>query len=303
MKLSICIPVYNGSETIEDLVNSVFENLKKYNIEVVMVNDGSPDNSELVCERIAKSRKKVKFISLRKNFGEHNAVMCALNYADGDYIAIIDDDFQNSPEEIVKLIVEARKGYDVVYSKYEIKMHHWFRNMGSRFNDIVATWLLDKPAHLYLSSFKVINKEIKNEIIKYTGPFPYIDGLILRATNNISSVYVRHDARKTGKSNYTLSKLFSLWLNMFINFSIKPMRIFTFFGITISISSFVLAVFVIIDKLIHQETPSGWTSLAVAILFFSGIQLVFMGLIGEYIGKQYLDTNKTPQWTVKKEIL
>ncbi len=303
MKLSICIPVYNGSETIEDLVNSVFENLKQHQVEIVMVNDGSHDNSEDVCEAIVKNKKNVKFISLRKNFGEHNAVMCALNYTDGDYIAIIDDDFQNPPEEIIKLLSEAEKGYDVVYSKYEIKKHHCFRNLGSRFNNIVATWLLNKPASLYLSSFKVINKDLKNEIIKYTGPFPYIDGLILRATNNITSVYVQHDARKIGRSNYTLSKLLSLWLNMFINFSIKPMRIFTFFGIIVSIFSFILAVFFIIDKILHPENQSGWTSLAVSILFFSGIQIVFMGLISEYIGKQYLDSNKTPQWTVKKKIL
>lgn len=303
MKLSICIPVYNGAETIADLVDSVFANLKKYKVEIVMVNDGSADNSEMVCEKIVKKRKNVKFISLRKNFGEHNAVMCSLNYATGDYMAIIDDDFQNSPEEIMKLVEEAKKGYDVVYSKYMVKKHHWFRNLGSKFNDLVATWLLSKPKNLYLSSFKVINREIKNEIIKYKGPFPYIDGLILRATNNISSVYVRHDSRKVGKSNYTLAKLVSLWLNMFINFSIKPMRIFTFLGFGISFVSFILAILIFIDKILHPETQAGWASLGVSILFFSGIQLVFLGLIGEYIGKQYLDQNKTPQYTVKKEYL
>jgi undecaprenyl-phosphate 4-deoxy-4-formamido-L-arabinose transferase len=253
--------------------------------------------------RRSQEKGKVKVHFPKKDFGEHNAVMCALNYADGDFIAIIDDDFQNPPEEIVKLMDEALKGYDVVYSKYEIKKHHWFRNFGSRFNDIVATWLLSKPRNLYLSSFKVINKATRNEIIKYTGPFPYIDGLILRVTNSISAVYVQHDARKVGRSNYTLAKLVSLWLNMFINFSIKPLRVFTLFGIIISLVSFVLALYFIIDKILYPQTQSGWTSLAVAILFFSGMQIVFMGLLGEYIGKQYLDSNKTPQWTIKKEIL
>lgn len=155
----------------------------------------------------------------------------------------------------------------------------------------------------YLSSFKVINREIVKEIIQYRGPFPYIDGLILRVTNNISSVFVEHRKSMNSKSGYTLSKLISLWLSMFVNFSIKPLRIFTFFGMLLSIISFFLAIFFIIEKFLKPLTPIGWTTIIVVILFFSGVQLIFLGVIGEYLGKLYLDINKTPQWVVKKEIL
>ena len=303
MKISICIPVYNGAMTITALVEEVKKTLHKYELEIILINDGSKDNSEEVCVNIAKQYDFVKFIALRKNFGEHNAVLCGLNYATGEYTVIIDDDFQNPPSEILTLIDEANKGYDVVYSRYEEKKHHWFRNLGSKFNDLVATWLLDKPNGLYLSSFKLIRKEVIEEIVKYKGPFPYIDGLILRVTDNIGVKTVEHTKRVEGESNYTLSKLISLWLNMFVNFSIKPLRIATVVGVAISVCSFILGIYFIVEKLLLPDASMGWTSLMVSILFLSGIQLIFLGIIGEYLGKQYLDQNGTPQWVIKKEYL
>jgi polyisoprenyl-phosphate glycosyltransferase len=302
MKVSICIPVYNGSLTIENLVKEVIEELKCYELEIILVNDGSSDNSEEVCENIAKTRKNIKFISLRKNFGEHNAVMCALNFVTGDYAAIIDDDFQNPPREIITLLNKAQEGFDVVYSKYDKKKHQLWRNMGSRFNDMIATLLIDKPRNLYLSSFKVINREVINEIIKYKGPFPYIDGLIFRVTNNYDAVLVEHSTRREGKSNYTISKLIKLWLNMFINFSVKPLRIFAFIGMFFVFISFLAAVYIVIEKIMHPDVALGWASTMLALIFFSGTQLMFMGLMSEYIGKSYLDQNGTPQWIIKKNI-
>src|SRR5690606_18963668 len=122
-----------------------------------------------------------------------------------------DDDFQNPPREIHALVEEARKGYDVVYSRFKDKRHSGYRNLGSNFNNMVANWLLEKPKDLYLSSFKVISADIVKHIIQYTGPSPYIDGLILRETGNISVVTVDHEDRREGESNYTLAKLVSLW--------------------------------------------------------------------------------------------
>lgn len=305
MLVSVCIPVYNGAISISRLVDNVRSELKSfnYNVEFVLVDDCSKDNSAYVCTELAIKNKDVKFIALRKNSGEHNAVMCALNYMSGDYAVIIDDDFQNPPSEIIKLLEEVKKGYDVVYSKYEKKKHNLFRNLGSKFNDIVATYLINKPKELYLSSFKVISADLVKEIIKYKGPFPYIDGLILRATSSFSSVYVEHNKREDGRSNYTLSKLVSLWLNMFINFSVIPLRIFTFLGIFVAFVSFVFAVIFLVEKIMVPDTPVGWSSIIVSLLFFSGVQLMFLGLIGEYLGKLYLDHSGKPQWTVKKEII
>jgi polyisoprenyl-phosphate glycosyltransferase len=300
MKLSIVIPVYNGAKTIHKLVAEVRETLSEYNPEIILVNDGSADNSEQICENIATTFPAVIAISLRKNFGEHNAVMCGLNHVTGDYAAIIDDDFQNPPSEIIKLLTEAQKGFDVVYSKYKSKKHNIFRNIGSRFNDSMATILLEKPKGLYLSSFKIISKSLIDEIIEYHGPFPYIDGLIFRSTGNISSVYVEHSKRTEGRSNYTFRKLVSLYLNMFVNFSIKPLRFFILMGIIVFLIGLGLAISFVIEKFQHPDIPAGWASIAILIILFSGFQIIFLGVLGEYLGKQYLHQNGYPQWTIKK---
>lgn len=177
IKLSVVIPVYNGALTISKLVLEVVAELKTIPFEIVLVNDGSLDDSEFICENLAYEHPEVQFISLRKNFGEHNAVLCGLNTCVGDYAVIIDDDFQNPPSEIKKLFsCIITGGYDVVYSKYFSKKHTLFRRLGSKFHNWVANYILDKPSDLYLSSFKIIKKEIIEEITKYKGPYPYIDG-------------------------------------------------------------------------------------------------------------------------------
>ena len=304
MMLSVCVPVYNGAATVGRLVEAILSELGPNSglddLEIILVNDGSPkDESEAVCAELARRIPEVRFIGLRRNYGEHNAVMCALAHSRGDYVAVIDDDFQNPPSEIAVMLDEARKGYDVVYARFEKKRHHWFRNWGSRFNNAVAGQLLNKPRGLYLSSFKVISRDLVKEITKYTGPFPYVDGLILRATDSISSVTVKHRDRSEGKSNYTFRKLVNLWIRMFINFSQKPLRIATGTGLFFAAVSLVVAVVFAVEKFLEHESPAGWASLIVAVLFMGSLQLIFLGLLGEYIGKIYLDLNGTPQWTIK----
>lgn len=302
LKLSVIIPVYNAEKSIQALVKEILQILSPLEAEIILVNDGSIDNSESICGQIAGSEKNVKFISLRRNFGEHNAVMCGLTYAEGTYSVIVDDDFQNPPSEIIKLLNEIDKGFDVVYSKYNNKKHSLYRNLMSSITNKIATFLLNKPKDLYLSSFKIIRNDVVREILKYKGPFPYIDGLILRSTNNIGTICVNHDKRANGKSNYTFKKLFSLYLNMFLNFSIRPLRVFTVSGVIIFITGLGLSVYFIISKLTSQEPP-GWTSTVLLIMLFSGFQIIFLGLIGEYLGKQYMDQNNTPQWVIKKEMI
>jgi polyisoprenyl-phosphate glycosyltransferase len=301
VKLSVCIPVYNGAKTVGPLVEELRSTFKKADYEIVLVNDGSPDGSGVECMRLAARYRQVTAVCLRRNYGEHNAVMCALAHCRGDYAVIIDDDFQNPPGEIRKLLAEAMKGYDVVYSRYRQKKHSLFRNLGSRFNDAMATALLRKPRNLYLSSFKVIARPVINEILAYTGPFPYIDGLILRVTDSISSVEVDHQPRAEGRSNYTLGKLVSLWLNMFVNFSIRPMRVISMIGIVTAAASFFLGIAFFIQRILNPSLPAGWASLAILVLLIGGIQTFALGIIGEYIGKNYLHLNGTPQWTVREK--
>lgn len=302
MQLSVVIPVYNAERSICQLVDNLKEVLHAVKFEVVLVNDGSIDNSEQKCLELAVLHPEVSFVSLRKNFGEHNAVMCGLNFTCGEYVVIIDDDFQNPPSEILILLKEIESGYDVVYSKYKDKKHSLIRNLYSMITNKIANVLIDKPSELYLSSFKIIRSEVVSEVVKYNGPFPYLDGLILRVTNNIGSKYVQHNERMEGKSNYTFRKLFSLYLNMVLNFSIKPLRVFTLLGGGIFIIGILMSIYFAIVKILYNEVP-GWTSIVLIIITFSGFQILFLGLIGEYIGKLYMDQNGKPQWVIKQKRL
>jgi undecaprenyl-phosphate 4-deoxy-4-formamido-L-arabinose transferase len=300
--VSIVIPVYNAEETIANLVEELISELGvEYALEIVLVNDRSRDTSERVCITLFKKYPSViRFFSLAKNVGEHNAVMAGLNNISGDFAVIMDDDFQNPIQEVKRLIdYTIQTEYDVVYTYYEKKEHSLFRNLGSLFNDRVANLMLGKPRDLYLSSFKIIRKTLVDEIIKYDLPFPYIDGLVLRSTENIGKFKVKHDARKTGKSGYTLSKLVSLWLNMFINFSILPLRLATFMGFAFAGVGFLLGISAIIERVLNPNLPQGYTFLFVFIAVISGVQLISVGILGEYIGRFFLSHNKQPQYIIK----
>jgi undecaprenyl-phosphate 4-deoxy-4-formamido-L-arabinose transferase len=302
MLVSIVIPVYNGAGTIGALVHRLLEVLHDHDLQVVLVNDGSPDNSDQVCREIqAAHAEAVTYVRLAKNFGEHNAVMAGLRHARGEYVVIMDDDFQNPPEEVTRLIDHAVQGdYDVVYTYYVRKHHHWFRNLGSRLNGWMAGFMLDKPRDLYLSSFKCLSRFVVREIIKYEGPFPYVDGLALRATRHIGKIEVRHEPRREGHSNYTLRKLVHLWLNMFVNFSVMPLRVSTLMGLLFSAVGFLLGLVVLVEKFLNPGVPIGWSSVIVAVVLFSGVQLILLGLVGEYLGRLFLSTNQTPQFVIRE---
>ncbi|HTL07582.1 MAG TPA: glycosyltransferase [Chitinophagaceae bacterium] len=303
MKLSVVIPVFNSQETIQRLVYSLFDVLKHLQLEVVLVNDGSKDKSESICEYLASENENVQFISLRKNSGEHNAVICGLNYCTGDYVAIIDDDLQNPPSEIISLLNRAITGkFDVVYAEYKSKQHSPLRNFYSFMNNAFAVHLLNKPVGLYLSSFKIIKKDIIKDIISYKGPYPYIDALVLRCTDNIGSQKVLHERRANGKSNYTLKKLISLYLNMVINFSHKPLRFITILGCMISVVSFIATIYVLLERIIIHDEPAGWSFLAILLLLLIGAVFVVIGILGEYIGKILMSLNGAPQYIIKKKV-
>ena len=301
-ELSLVIPVYNGARTISSLVQRIHKVFAAMSIEIVLVNDGSSDNSEAVCSGLAKQYPgTVLFIHLSRNFGEHSAVLAGLHHVSGRYVAILDDDGQNPPEEVIRMLAELkRKNRDVVYGRYIEKKHSWFRNLGSRFNDRMATIMLQKPADLYLSSFKVMNRFVVDEIVKYRGSFPYIDGLIYRTTTNIGQIPVEHLANTDGPSRYNFFKLVRLWLNMFVNFSIAPLRLSVYVGLIASVVSVFALVLIWIDKVwITKNLTLGIPTVLGAIVLFSGIQLMILGLVGEYLGRLYLDHTGTPQFVVR----
>lgn len=220
--------------------------------------------------------------------------MAGLNYCTGDCAVIMDDDFQNPPKEVIRLVDGLREGYDVAFSYYEKKQHHVIRNLGSHFNNLVASALIGKPKDLYLSSFKAISRFVIDEIKKYSGPYPYIDGLILRATRRYTTVQVHHDKRIEGRSGYTFRKLVSLWLNMFTNFSIMPLRIATIVGFFFALISAAVAIVFAIEKLRNPDLPVGWASLIVSVFLIGSVQMFAIGMIGEYVGRLFSKQAEIP---------
>jgi glycosyltransferase involved in cell wall biosynthesis len=301
-ELSLVIPVYNGSRTIGQLVEQITEVFGSTSFEVVLVNDGSQDDSEGVCAQLAERfPQTVVFVHLSRNFGEHNAVLAGFMQSRGRYVAVLDDDGQNPPEELTRMLEDLkRKNYDVVYGHYIEKKHSAFRNFGSWFNDKIATIMLHKPKGLYLSSFKVMNRFVVDEIIKYRGPYPYTDGLIYRVTRNIGQIPVEHRSSAIGRSRYTFRKLVRLWLNMFLNFSIKPLRLSIYVGLLTSCLSVVALIAILIDRLwITPNVTLGIPTVLGTIVLLAGIQLMILGLVGEYLGRLYLDQTGTPQYVIR----
>jgi glycosyltransferase involved in cell wall biosynthesis len=299
--LSIVIPVYNGAATIGTLVDALAALEIEGGHEIVLVNDGSRDNSAEVCRKLAERRDvPVSFVNLSRNFGEHNAVMAGFNHVRGDYVINMDDDLQNPPSEVIKLYRYTRDNdYDAVYTRYAEKKHETWRNLGSRFANWVADKLLDKPKGLYLSSFRCLNAMVVENVVRYQGPYPYVDGLVMQVTQNIGSVEVDHFARVEGRSNYTIAKLLGLWLNLFVNFSVVPLRLSIILGFLMSGLGVFGAVWVTVEAF-GGETPQGWASLMIAVLLLSGIQLILLGVVGEYLGRVFLTANRKPQFLVRE---
>lgn len=298
--LSIVVPVYNGADSVGELVEKLSALTIEGGMEIVLVNDCSPDHSLAVCHNLLESASiPVSVVNLSRNFGEHNAVMAGYAVARGEYIINMDDDLQNPPEEVVKLLEYTRdNGFDVVYTRYDAKEHESWRNLGSRFTNWCADHLLDKPRGLYLSSFRCVTAFVAREVLTHTGPFPYIDGLIMQITQNIGSLRVEHLPRASGQSNYTLARLMRLFLSMFLNFSVIPLRFATAFGSLIALVGIVAFAWVFLEAL-FTDTPQGWASLMAALLLLSGVQLIMLGVIGEYLGRMFLTANQRPQYIVK----
>lgn len=298
--LSIVVPLYRSADSIERLIRELSALPVDGGCELVLVNDGSPDNTAELAEKFMQtSTRPITLVKLSRNFGEYNAVMAGLHQATGEYIVTMDDDLQNPPSEVLKLLAHAQAGkYDVVYSFYAEKQHDRWRNFGSWMTNRVADLLLDKPRGLYLSSFRVMSHFVAKEICRHDGPFVYVDGLLLQVTQNIGRLEVLHAERATGTSGYTFRRLVRLWLAMFVGFSVMPLRLATALGFLLAVSGFLSGIAVVVIRLLYGSVE-GWSSLMVALLLFSGTQLILLGVAGEYIGRTYLTANRRPQFVVR----
>ena len=299
--LSFVIPLFNSADTIGPLVREITALRIEGGHEIVLVNDGSADRTADVCRELLRAgRVPITLISHSRNFGEHNAVLTGYRHAHGAYVVNLDDDGQNPPAEAVRLWEHARlHDLDVVFGHYARKEHSTWRNLGSWLTNRLADWLLDKPRGFYLSSFRCVRALVARAVAEHSGPYPYIDGLILQVTQSIGSLEVRHEARQRGQSGYTLRRLVRLWLSTFVNFSVMPLRLATFLGGMIGAAG-LLAVIVVVYWHATEGTPWGWGSLMAAMLVFSGTQLMILGLVGEYVGRMFLTVNRRPQSVVRE---
>ena len=304
-KVSFVIPCYRSEHTLPHVVKEIEEKmktLKQYEYDLILVNDCSPDDTFGTIRTLCREHKNIKGISFAKNFGQHAALMAGLRHSDGDYVVCLDDDGQTPADEVDKLLEKLEEGYDAVYAKYEHKQHSAFRNMGSKVNELMTRVMLNKPADLYVSSYFAVKKFVVDDMVRYENSYPYVIGLVLRATKNITNVTVNHREREEGSSGYTVKKLLGLWFNGFTAFSVKPLRIATAIGAVSAVVGFLYGAITIIKRLVNPDVPMGFSSTMSAIVFFGGMIMLMLGLIGEYVGRIYISLNNSPQYVIREII-
>ncbi len=303
-KISFVIPCYRSEHTLPHVVKEIEDTMKgmedRYTYDLILVNDCSPDGTASVIREMCRAKDYIKGLSFAKNFGQHAALMAGLRCSDGDYVVCLDDDGQTPANQVDRLLAKLEEGYDAVYARYAHKQHSGFRNFGSRVNDWMTRVMLEKPADLIISSYFAVQRFIVDDMIRYENSYPYVMGLVLRATRNIVNVDVDHREREEGRSGYTLKKLLGLWFNGFTAFSVKPLRIATSIGVTSALAGFIYGIYVVIHRLLYPAAVMGFAATMSAIVFFGGMIMVMLGLIGEYIGRIYISMNNSPQYVIRE---
>lgn len=304
-KVSFIIPCYRSEHTLPGVIAEIDEKMQQmteYDHEIIMVNDCSPDTTMEVIRKLCEEKENRRAVNFARNFGQHAALMAGLRHASGDYVVCLDDDGQTPADEVDKLLEKLDEGYDAVYAKYEHKQHSTFRNMGSKVNELMLRIMLDKPSDLYISSYFAVKRFVAEDMIRYENSYPYVIGLVLRATKSITNVVVNHREREEGTSGYTLKKLLGLWFNGFTAFSVKPLRIATVIGGGSACVGFLYGIYTIIKRFINPDVPDGFSAMMSAIVFFCGMIMLMLGLIGEYIGRIYISLNNSPQYVIKERL-
>lgn len=305
--ISFVIPCYasEGSVAlvIDEIRSVVRQRQDTYDYQIIAVNDSSPDHVMDVLRRCAGEDPKVIAVDLAKNGGRHNALMCGCHFAQGDYVVFIDDDQQCPCDRFWDLLSPLEKGgYDVAIAKYPQKKQSAFKNFGSSVNDMAANWLLGKSRDLKFSNFSVMKKFVRDEVIKYTNPYPYLSGLMLRSTGKVCNVEMEERERQIGVGHYNFRKSFALWMNSFTAFSVKPLRLATSCGMLCAFFGILLMLYTVIHKLMVPTVAVGYSSTMAVLLFMGGMIMFMLGLIGEYIGRIYISLNNSPQFVVREVV-
>lgn len=305
MRYSFVIPCYRSEKTIRMVVCELITEITKLGIcdyEIILVNDCSPDHVWSVIQELKDEFEHIRGICLARNFGQHAALMAGYARCSGDVIISLDDDGQAPIDELDKLLAELDQGNDVVYAYYEEIKQSGFRRFGTKAATQMSKVLLGAPSDFKGSSFYVARKFVIDEIIRYENAYPYLLGLILRATRRIGYVQTSHRQRAVGKSGYSLRKLVSLWMNGFTAFSVKPLEIGVWIGVLFAFAGLAGGVATVVRKIIYPSVAAGWSSTISILLTIGGIILLMLGLIGEYIGRIYICINKAPQYVVREEV-
>lgn len=301
--VSYVIPCYRSEKTLPKVIEEIIQTMKtlpQYEFEIILVNDSSPDGTRETIRTLCNQYRNVKGIDLAKNFGQHAALMAGMRFTRGDIVVCMDDDGQTPADEVGKLLGKVEEGYDAVYASYGKKKHSLFRNFGSKVNELMTRVMLQKPKTLAVTSYFAVKRFVVEEMIRYEHSYPYVIGLVLRSTKNITNVEVLHRAREEGTSGYTLKKLLSLWFNGFTAFSIIPLRVATVIGSLCAFSGFAYGIYTIIKKLVLVNVEAGFSALMSVLVFMGGMIMLMLGMIGEYVGRMYICMNCSPQYVIRE---
>lgn len=302
---SFIIPCYRSQDTVGQVVAQIKQTVAQrgdWDYEIIMANDGSPDNVFEVMTRLALEDERVTAVDLANNFGQSSATLAALSLAKGDVFLTLDDDGQCPPQYAFELIDKLSEGYDVAVAQYDDKHNGLFRRFGSAVNEKMLEYLVDKPANLHISSYLAFTPVIRDSLLACSMPNPLLDGYVLRSTNKIANVTMPGQQRISGKSGYTLSKLATLWMSGFTAFSIKPLQLSSFLGAFTALLGFVFGVVTIVRKLVDPTINEGYSSIVAILLFIGGMILFVLGLMGEYIGRTYMCVNSNPQYVIRSVV-
>lgn len=301
--LSFTIPCYRSTKTLPAVVEEIDMRVKAlgdYDYEIIAVNDCSPDDTWQTIQKLCEENPKIKAINLAKNVGKHGALMAAYSVVSGDIVIGVDDDGQCPLDQLEALIAPLYNGYDMSMAQYPKKKQSGLKNFGSKVNDFMVRFLIGKPKGLVFSNFIARKRFVCDEIIKYTNPYPYLEGLTLRTTHNIALVPMEERDRTAGRSGYTLKKSLELWVNGCTAFSVTPLRLATVLGVLFALIGFIAGAVVILQKIFGSPMQAGYTSLMAVLLFVGGIIMLLLGLIGEYIGRIYICINNAPQYVIRE---
>lgn len=304
MDISVVVPVYNSTQTLHALVDRLIGTLEKLGVpyELLFVDDGSRDQSwQTLCQLHHDHPDCVVAIQLMRNFGQHNALMCGFRHSRGQFVVTLDDDMQNPPEEIPRLLEAIQQGnLDLVYGVPAHKQHSSWRNGGSW---VVRTvFQIMFHTQISISSFRIVRRELVESIFSYTLNFTFIDGLLAWNSQRIGQIPVDHQPRKAGRTGYSISKLVVLALNLFTNFSLLPLQAVSLVGFLAATSGLLAGIYYLVCSLQQNIHVPGYASIIVSILVLGGVQLLSLGMIGEYVGRLHLNVNRKPQYTIRQEI-